>query len=153
MDRITKAYIAGLIDGEGSIYIERSIRKGRLSGQYTGNVRYRLMVEILMCDPEAISFMAKATGRPIYKKKLRRNGITRRPYAYVLTWRNSVAASFLKEILPYLQGKKKQAKLGIRLSARIAKPLGVQFTRRDLAFCEDMRVRMLALKSPRADRC
>jgi hypothetical protein len=153
MDRVMKAYIVGLIDGEGSIFIERSVRKGRLSGVYTGNLRYRLMVQILMCDPEAIAFVAKATGRPIYKKKLGRNGITRRSHAYVLTWRNGVAASFLQSILPFLHGKKKQAELGIRLSARIAKPLGIQFSKKGLEVCANIHARMQALKRPYASRC
>jgi hypothetical protein len=138
MDKITKAYMAGLIDGEGSIYIERSVRKGRLSGEYTGNLRYRIMVYILMCDQEALRFISKATGQPIYKKSLaaqQRNGITRRSHAYYITWRNGIAAKFLEEILPFLHVKKAQAELALKLHAKVSKQLGVQFTKRDLNYC------------------
>jgi hypothetical protein len=148
MDVATKAYIAGIIDGEGSIYVERSKRKGRLSGKYTGNLRYRIMVEILMCDLPTLAFIAKATGRPLHTKPLRRNGITRRTHAYYVTWRNGVAADFLRSVLPFLRNKRKQAELALAIHAKIAKPLGVQFTQRDLDYCARMHLKMQALKRP-----
>jgi hypothetical protein len=138
MDTKTKAYIAGVIDGEGSIYVERAKRKN-------GGWRYRIVVSLLMCDQPTVEFIATATGRPMWKKTLSRKGLTRREFGYVLTWRNGPAAAFLKSILPYLRGKRPQAELCLSFHKQVAKVLGVKFTDEDRVICEDLRLKVQAL--------
>ncbi len=146
MDAKTAAYIAGLMDGEGSFYIEKARRK-------TGGFRYRIVVSIMMCDELAIIFVGRATGKKPWKKALRTlNVITKRGFGYVLTWRNGPAEKLLRSILPYLHGKKRQAILCIRFQERVAKPRGVKFTDRDFVICERLRTKVAALNNGAA-RC
>ena len=144
MDELTAAYIAGLMDGEGSFYIEKARRKH--------GFRYRIVVSLCMCDAPAVNFVGKATGKKPWKKTLQRHKLTKREFAYILTWRNRPAEMLLREILPYLHGKKRQAMLCVRLQERVAKPLGIKFTEADFVICESFREKVSALNNGTA-RC
>lgn len=144
MDGKIAAYIAGLMDGEGSFYIEKARRRH--------GFRYRIVVSLAMCDSPAVDFVGKATGKTPWKKTLRNHKLTKREFAYILTWRNAPAERLLRLILPYLHGKKRQALLCIRFQERVAKPLGIKFTERDFVICESLRNKVAALNNGTA-RC
>lgn len=143
MDKTTSAYIAGIMDGEGSFYIERARRRH--------GFRYRVVVSLSMCDLPAMRFVGKATGKKPWKKSLK-GLLTKRQFAHVLTWRNGPAERLLRSLQPYLQGKKRQASLCIRFQERVAKPLGIKFTERDFVICESLRQKVAALNNGAA-RC
>jgi hypothetical protein len=145
MDAKTAAYVAGIMDGEGSFYIEKARRKH--------GFRYRIVVSLLMCDAPTMTFVGRATGKRPWKKPLRTlNVITRRGFAFVLTWRNGPAEELLRTILPYLHGKRHQALLCIRFQDRVAKPLGIKFTEKDFVVCERLKLKVQALNNGTA-RC
>lgn len=146
MKAIEAAYIAGIMDGEGSFYVERAKRRN-------GGFRYRIVVSVMMCEKSAIDFIGKATGKKPVTKKLSRAGLTRRDSAYYLTWRNRPAEALLRTILPYLKGKRRQAELCIRFQERVAKPLGIHFAEKDFAFCETIRLKVSGLNNGFAIRC
>ncbi len=94
-----KAYIAGLIDGEGSICITR---KGLLN-----RVQYLAMISIQMCDREGIDFVASRYGGKVYLYQP--PGENRQvTYSWKLS-KNPVVKQLLYDILPYLMIKRTQA--------------------------------------------
>jgi len=96
MKEVEKAYLAGLLDGEGSICILHWVPKE------TGKPRVLPMVKLGMHSKEAIDFFAQTTGKNVYHHPGPK-GV----WSVQLTHKD--AASFLEEILPYLITKKIQA--------------------------------------------
>ena len=105
---IINAYLAGVIDGEGSIFISR------INNKRSGNVWYRLQLSCAMTDPEAIQLLCK-TFTPNTKQYIYRGG-RQKGYKPVYQWLTTgdMAMTILKEIEPYLTVKKNQAKLAIK---------------------------------------
>ena len=101
MDEITAAYIAGILDGEGCFRIDR-FKTDRSPLGY----QYRSIVEVTMCEQDSIEFIAQATGKNIYQKTLPSGRIS-----HTIVWRNRIAANLIRDILPYLRGKKPQAEI------------------------------------------
>jgi len=96
-----KAYIAGLIDGEGSVRILPSA-PGAQKGQTHGAV-----VKIRMTRIEPVAFVAERYGG-----KLRPKGKTvPGKIIYDLKIHSHGALNLLADISPYLKGKKRQALL------------------------------------------
>lgn len=100
MDEVTRAYIAGLVDGEGCISISRD-RRG---------VSYHLRVEISMVNKSVIQFLHNSLGGGFYRHNKAR-GRQREDWS----WRvfGQRAYNVLKLLLPYLRVKKANAMLGI----------------------------------------
>ncbi|WP_297637993.1 hypothetical protein [uncultured Clostridium sp.] len=102
MTETEKAYIAGIIDGEGSIMLQR-IHKNEFPSP---------CVSIASTTLELFDFIKKAYGKgTIIKKKNYNLERHKDCYSYVL--RRNDAIDFLKEISPYLiiESKKKRANL------------------------------------------
>jgi hypothetical protein len=93
------AYCAGLVDGEGTIGINR-MRKAS-SGKYYS----RLHVKVTMLDPEGVDALYETFGGSL---KQYSNGY--------FTWYlfGTKAADVIEELLPYLRVKRQQATLAIR---------------------------------------
>jgi len=96
MEETTKAYLADLLDGEGSIGMINFVPKD------TGRPRVIPFVTIGMHSKKAIEFFAKAVGKNIHHSKGSK-GV----YQCRLTSWDAVA--FLDAVLPYLITKKPQA--------------------------------------------
>uniref|UniRef100_A0A6M3K5F2 Homing endonuclease n=1 Tax=viral metagenome TaxID=1070528 RepID=A0A6M3K5F2_9ZZZZ len=96
MKETEKAYLAGLMDGEGSICILNWIPKE------TGRPRIMPMVKIGMHSKEAVDFFAQATGKNVYHQPGAKG-----TWSTQLTHKDAV--DFLEEIMPYLITKKMQA--------------------------------------------
>ena len=96
------AYCAGLIDGEGYIGIVK-----QKSGLKKRKFRYRARLSVQMKDEKTVKFIAKILNLKICKIQPKQtiysmyNAITRDRYL----------EKTLQDLLPYLHGKKKQAKL------------------------------------------
>ena len=101
------AYIAGLFDGEGSIYI--SLRNNRPKSR---SPEYSLRVSFVNTNEEVVHLIKDNFGGSILSR-FREPDKKRK-----LTWDWAVsyikAKDFLKAVYPYLIIKKKQAELGIK---------------------------------------
>jgi len=105
LPEITKAWMAGFFDGEGTIFIERDSPrplKGKLSP------RYLLRVAAVNTVYSALEPFRTYFGGQLVETKL---GTNRPLYAW--STRSKIAMKFLEALLPYLRVKQKQAELGI----------------------------------------
>ena len=138
------AYIAGLIDGEGSICICKNVTK-------TGKPSHILTVNIANTDRAMLDYVKNTMGvgtvaaRPT-TRYLGTFG-TKQQYQYSVT--STRALGFLAAIAPYLKLKRQRAALGIlfqcrKRNARRAR-LGLQLD--EINRRESIRIRMMALNA------
>lgn len=150
MKREEAAYIAGIIDGEGSIYLERfkAARSRTRRRRNRTPWQYRISAIVTMCDMRTVRFIAKTTGRSIMVRKLPAKyselGFRRRLVAYTIVWRNGFAERFLREILPYLRGKKRKAVLAIQFQERYSPGRGRPFQKHLVPKYEALRKKISA---------
>ena len=88
MNDTDKAYIAGLFDGEGSIYFKRGIeRKKKHKGKgYRISNSLRLSMEVTMTDKSVIYWLHKVLGCGTVNKKPRK-GLRKDGTKYLMQWR------------------------------------------------------------------
>jgi len=98
-----KAYTAGLIDGEGSIFIARRKKKTRYY--------YEPTVMVGNTDKAMIDYLTALYGGWVTKSKTRWKSNTD---LYFWGIAGDSMRQFLKDILPYLVGKRKHARLVLR---------------------------------------
>lgn len=101
------AWTAGIIDGEGSIFV---MKQGRKDRERTHN--YILRVSVQSADRVMTPELKRLfpDGAQFSTQREQRNG-----WSNTLKWQlnGKKAARFLKEILPYLRVKRRQAELAI----------------------------------------
>lgn len=148
MTETDKAYIAGIIDGEGciGIYVARG---GKGYGSHA------LQVVVKMSEPQAITMISETFDTPIHVGGVRGNS---RPCGTV-TLRAEKALSLLQACLPYLRVKKAQAEIGIEFQltkknwiTRNGKGFAVgreRLSQEEWDLRESFRVRMYAANSGR----
>jgi len=109
MTKVELAYMAGIMDGEGSIGINKIKNYNGTNTTY-----YRLLVQVGMvegCIPQWLcdSFGGSIAVRPKIK-----------PRRAVTNWQiaNKQAVIFLQAILPYLKIKKQQAEIAIDFQSK-----------------------------------
>lgn len=90
-----KAYIAGIIDGEGCISLTKNHNSTKMA------------VSVNMVDKKAINFIRKYYGGKIYFCNRENEGNRRNSWRWERC--HNSAALFIKDILPYLTVKKKHA--------------------------------------------
>lgn len=102
------AYVAGILDGEGSIQI---ITKG--------GARFGLSsVAVVMCEKELIEWLRDRFGGGWVKPRRLKSG----KLAYRVAWTGKKATNFiLRGALPYLRAKKLRAQLALSLNELVAK--------------------------------
>ncbi|TET41440.1 MAG: hypothetical protein E3J60_04615 [Dehalococcoidia bacterium] len=103
---VDKAYLAGLIDGEGCIGIYSKKPTGTRTVPY-----HQLMMSVSMMDEGPVEFMACLTAS---YHSLKMHRLTRTGTCYDVRLYGKRAANFLKQILPYMKGKRDQAEMAIR---------------------------------------
>lgn len=100
------AYVAGLIDGEGTVTISKSSSGGRVTPAYQLHVRLEMTCE------ETIKRAQKVMGGTIAKR------ISKKPN-YKTSWRvvrvSNDAYNFLRLIQPYCTTKSRQIEIGLQL--------------------------------------
>lgn len=103
-----KAYAAGIIDGEGSVCIRRYVHK--TPGHHIPS--FSLYVEIRMTNREAVEFIHAVFGGCLKSKGTTKTG------KVIYDWKiyGNQAADFLRQVIPYLKCKKRQAAIAIRFS-------------------------------------
>jgi hypothetical protein len=113
VDEKTKAYLAGLIDGEGHIGINR-VRTSKSAKGCKRGIAYRLTLSVRMTDRRPLDFALQATGRGSIVS-------IRREARYRLTWGWSAwsreAAWVLEQIRPFLIVKAESADVALEFQA------------------------------------
>ena len=106
MQEIDKAWIAGIIDGEGSIFVMKQKRKDR-----ERDINYILRVSVQSTDP----FMTTELQKHFPGAEFKVQGDKREECSDTMKWQlnGKRATVFLREILPYMRVKHQQAKLAI----------------------------------------
>lgn len=102
------AYIAGIIDGEGSIIISR-LKENKGTHKY----RYQLFVKVVNTDERLLKFLSKKTLTNYYKDKDHPNKSNSRT-SYSIHWSVSVSEDLLKKVYPFLIIKKEQVDLALK---------------------------------------
>ncbi len=103
------SYTAGFLDGEGCIRISKRLPRNNKS------MSYNLFVNITQKDGEIMDWLQGNFGGTIFLKNKSKDGKD-----WIYEWRITEvkAFNFLKEILPFLKYKKKQAELAIMFQQR-----------------------------------
>jgi len=104
MNEVDLSYTAGIIDGEGSIQIQKHRRS-----DYSQGYHYAMSVSVQMVDPE-VPLWLKQTFKGslgIHPAKGNRRAV----YTWTIT--TNRAATFLGAILPYLKIKRGQAEIAL----------------------------------------
>jgi hypothetical protein len=102
-----RAYLSGLFDGEGSISVEREVRKDR-----GGQLRFRPVIAVSNTDRSVLDLFKSKVGHGwIYR--VNRKGEEAEKWKPLYIWKaKGGSARFVVElILPYLQIKRPQADL------------------------------------------
>ena len=107
-----KAYLAGLIDGEGSITIDRCGKSGGCPAS-----RLQLVLRITSTSKKLLEYSNKVTRDG--KITLKRKSTLNHRACYEWRTRNHHASRILFFLLPYLLLKKDQAELAIKFAATI----------------------------------
>jgi len=108
-----KAYLAGLIDGEGSVYISKYV--GRIRTQYSSGLI------ITLTKPRALRYCLRVTQvGSLSKGRLPKN----KNHARMWQWKvhSNQAAQILNQVLSFLILKKKQARLQLLFQSRMYDP-------------------------------
>lgn len=107
MRKLTAAYLAGIIDGDGYIGLLRNGRNNKKSFHSSRDYIYTPTVKVAMVDKEFILWLKESFGGN-FETRLA-YGNARESYCWTL--RKASVEKFLHEIYPYLRIKKKQAEL------------------------------------------
>lgn len=112
----TIAYLAGIIDGEGTIRIKKD-----LSGVRSGKQKsptYHEMVSAKMCTPKPLEMMKKIFGGSLYQEKRvyqSVSGFKTNKVMWDYQCSDLQAANCCKILLPYLKVKNVQAHICLKL--------------------------------------
>lgn len=110
MNKLTLAYLAGLVDGEAYIGIKKSQPYNELTGRI--NPGYHERIQIRMVDEPAIKIFAETFGGWYYKEKPHAHK-GRLLYCYQAS--DKLAANILEYLLPYLLVKHESALTVLKL--------------------------------------
>jgi hypothetical protein len=105
MSKLTAAYLAGFVDGEGYISLKRDFHNYR--GEKV--IYFTAVLKVANTNKEIIEWCKASFGGWIYKRIWKNGENHKDAYCWQLTGSN--LEPFLKKILPYLKIKKEQAKL------------------------------------------
>ena len=127
---VTKlAYIAGILDGEGSIMIMRQASKSFMEQRAKSGCfdpHYAACVRIGMLERVALDFIVKTTGiGKVYEEKSYHH---KRPMFRWMTRKKEDCLKFLTLISPYLLVKKGQAELCMKFMNEWVSANGVRLT-------------------------
>ena len=109
--KVDLAYCAGIIDGEGSIYLGK-----RVPGRRRKSFYYEATVAVTMTNRAALKLLSKVFGG-----KVRTAKAVTVVHKKIYGWRRYAqnAENAIKRLLPYLHVKKRQAKLALKFREHI----------------------------------
>ena len=110
------AYLAGIIDGEGSIYI------GNFSSNpVTGNPYYQTNVQVTNTDKPLIDWLSQTFGGLISKRTPRQMAHNSTKQAWVWTASGDRVTHLCEIILPFVICKKRQCEIMLKMRATYTK--------------------------------
>src|SRR5690606_35618665 len=126
------AYIAGLIDGDGSISLCRKQEKGAKSPFYFPLIQFSKSSKILtnLLKEEfkgSVCHGVLKSGLPFFRWKIEKS---------------TLCKPFLEEVVPFLQGKKEQGEILLSFIEENPFKRGIQLTCDDLIKREDYYMKM-----------
>lgn len=107
MNDIQIGYLAGIIDGEGCVYVNKRKPHGRRK-----TFGYGVKVCVSITSYNLVEWFVKNARLTSIHHKIPEGN---RKEQWLCTWNNSTAEWLLTLVLPHLVIKTKQAKLGLRL--------------------------------------
>ncbi len=139
------AYTAGIIDGEGTIVIERSrdnkpqqsTQRHRNRTRNHSGIKYRMHVSVLIREKSLCEWLRLNYGGSVYMA----GKPTNPNHSQCWVWRvgSGVASGFLKQIIPYLHLKKLQAENAIRFQLLVESKRRSPLSVGELAIRETLR--------------
>ena len=124
MNKIAYSYIAGLIDGEGCIRINRQLPKTARQ-----NIRYKLEVSLHITTLPSIEFVNSFfPASSIYRVACKKYPNHKDAHQWTI-W-NKSAYSLLKSIQPYIVLKKEQVKSGLEFYEHLAEYSSLRYLSR-----------------------
>lgn len=109
------AWSAGIIDGEGSIRVQKYFPHGKLKHVY-----HQLRVVVDNTDPEMILKLKSIFGQNIYFGQKPKNERSKQIYGWCAIGRG--AEDVINKVLPYLVTKRKQAEIALEFARTIRNP-------------------------------
>jgi hypothetical protein len=106
LSNVEKAYLAGLIDGEGYIGILRNKRGNKKSFHSTWPIVFTPVIKVAMIDRPVIEWLYATLGGSF---ETRKPTMLNQRESYGWTCRKASVATILKLIYPYLRVKKPHA--------------------------------------------
>lgn len=141
MKKVEIGYLAGILDGEGCVYVNR--RKPGTGRRKTPG--YSVKVCVTTTDKALVDWLRdKAKLTSVYY--VENPGPNRKP-KWLCTWNNTAATWVLNTTLPYLMIKKPQAILGLELLKHLAQHFapGIATNGNILAYREDVKQQIAKL--------
>lgn len=118
------AYAAGIIDGEGCISMFESLQSANSVKPKIRNargLRYRYKVIVKMVDHEAVQLLYEIFGGSLYWNPLQKLRARQRFPQITWTVGEIRAVVCLRQLLPYLRLKRKQAELLVLMEQSVSK--------------------------------
>ncbi len=141
------AYLAGIFDGEGSVYIGQ--RAMRSQGVKTGKTQYVMGAALGMTDPYIPMLLHEEFGGSLLvKRRSEKNSAWQDVHLWGIDGRAALA--FLEVIQPWVRIKKLQVDLAVRFQQR--RKTGVHLTESQRAVQEAERITMGELNHPKSVR-
>lgn len=143
MDDLKIGYLAGIIDGEGCVYVNRRKSGGKDRRKTPG---YSVKV-VVSTTSESLVVWLKKHARLTSVFHNPKPGENRKP-KWVCTWNNSAAEWLLTLVSPCLVIKSKQAELGLELLKHLREsklPLGKPVPQEIVSYRERIKIQIAAL--------
>jgi len=140
LTELDSAYIAGLLDADGSVRIHKQFTSG-------GASRYTLDVRIANTDTKLIEYLINTVGGGVREHVQ----ASRRLVCYSWTICAVAALEFLQQVLPYMRTKKAEAEIGIRFQKQRG-TVGQHRTYEEKEMDETLYLRCKELKKERGIR-
>lgn len=145
MDDITLAYLAGFVDGEGSIAIGISRQRTSKGGKLKR--RWYLRFSVHQLDPRPLRMLLGRFGGSLRQHGYKKMPEKRRLYEWVAS--SDMAYRAIKELRPYLVVKDQEADLAIRFQETLVTrnlPRRAPLSEEEQAMRESLYLGLRALK-------
>lgn len=142
------AWAAGIVDGEGSIWISRVAPK---KSKRTHNPTYQLVFKVEMTHQETITRLASLVDGTVGWRKSKNPERHRSMFSVLLTDVKAVEA--LRRLLPYLVTKVEQARLALEYRERCSRPPGSQKTPEAVVLLREQYCRRMAVLNKKGPSC
>ena len=128
------AYIAGILDGEGSVLLDKG-----------GSITYHVRVKVYNTFPGIVEWIALTIGHGNIHKRKKYSDDHKQGWEWCITGRRAI--DLLKQLYPYLKIKKLQAEVAFEYGKTISYPGRVGLSSKVLVFREGLKARLSELNN------